>query len=345
MGRLTDLPPELLLRIISFLPGRELILGPMRRLPGGNPQLVEPILVPDLSSINALAQTNRALYNTLNQSLYRLCASVKSVGRLALLFAVKHDLGGAFDQLFAAGVNIYGPSTFKYNSSCSLLHVAADAGSCLVISQLLEVYGEEMLEVVYTHDANGWTALDYAALGGHTEAVRLLTSIVAVPSFICDGEVDSGAAVADEFLEAREEYLRWALLKSVARTSNAAICKHLISEGVDVNTRDINLNASPLFYASGNNNLAAIQVLLAAGADPNLGDRDGIMPLFEVASIPAAEALLAAGADIHATDMKARNVLAHRPVESPEMLRFILERGVNPNHQDNEGRDAAPPCV
>ncbi|KAJ6512703.1 ankyrin repeat-containing domain protein [Mycena sanguinolenta] len=143
--------------------------------------------------------------------------------------------------------------------------------------------------MVYAHDANSWTALDYAVLGGHMEAIRLLTPILPVLSSIGDSEiVGSGAPVPDEFLEAHQDYLSRALLKCLARTSNAAICEHLISEGADVNTRDTNYwNSSPLFYATGKDNLAAIQLLLTAGADPNLGDRDGVVPLFHVTNIPA----------------------------------------------------------
>jgi ankyrin repeat protein len=46
--------------------------------------------------------------------------------------------------------------------------------------------------------------------------------------------------------------------------------------------------------------------------------------------------LLSAGANIHAQDAGSRNVLPTFMIEI-EMLRFFLERGVDPNHIDDNG--------
>ncbi|KAJ6481869.1 ankyrin repeat-containing domain protein [Mycena sanguinolenta] len=81
-----------------------------------------------------------------------------------------------------------------------------------------------------------------------------------------------------------------------------------------------------------------MQVLLAAGADPNLGNRDGIVPLFRAKAVPTAQALFAAGGNLHATDKTGRNALTHQALPHAEVLRFLLERGVDPNHTDNKGR-------
>jgi hypothetical protein len=102
MAVLAQLPPELILHTVSFLT-RLKILDADNRLPEnmhysrtrhGKPKL----LIPDLPSINALSQTNTTLHYTLNQTLYELCASVESLGKLALLFAVEHQLESTVDR-------------------------------------------------------------------------------------------------------------------------------------------------------------------------------------------------------------------------------------------------------
>ncbi|KAF8204370.1 hypothetical protein K438DRAFT_558275 [Mycena galopus ATCC 62051] len=103
MATLTELPPELILHIASFLT-REIILDPKNRLHRRNTRhghVRKPKLLPDLPSINGLSQTNIAFHWTLDQTLYSLCASVEHLGVLALLFAVEHGMEHAFDKLVA----------------------------------------------------------------------------------------------------------------------------------------------------------------------------------------------------------------------------------------------------
>ncbi|KAF7366411.1 Non-specific serine/threonine protein kinase [Mycena sanguinolenta] len=159
MASLAELPPELLLRIVSFLT-REIILDPMMRL---GFELGKPELVPDLPSVDALSRTNSVFHHTLNHTLYQLCASVESLGRLALLFAVEHSSEAAFDKLVAAGIKVDGKSRFIYGL-CSLLHIAAGMGSSLIVSKLLRMYGSETLDRVYARDGN-----DLSALYGNVE--------------------------------------------------------------------------------------------------------------------------------------------------------------------------------
>ncbi|KAJ6512720.1 ankyrin repeat-containing domain protein [Mycena sanguinolenta] len=318
MGNFAELPTELILHIVSFL-SREIIPYPTRPLPGTprrqrQPRRVrKPELIPDLSSINAITQTNRVFHHTLNQTLYTLCASVESRGKRALLFAVEHDLEATFDNLVAAGVSI---------DEGNVLRIAANMGHQLIVSKLLGLYGEEMLTRVYARDGDTWSALDCAVYKGHTEIVRLL-ACPPVP-----GELIQ--------LEAHKQYISRALL-GFPRKADIAICEYLILQGADVNIRDID-HCTPLSYATINDDLALMQLLLAAGADPNRRTGYGDLPLFSVVSIPAAEVLLGAGgANIHATGMLARNALAYVSFKHVPLLRFFLERGVDPNHEDEMG--------
>ncbi|KAF7366421.1 ANK-REP-REGION domain-containing protein [Mycena sanguinolenta] len=331
---MAELPTELVLHIVSFLT-REICLDPMRRL-GYNSGLTKPEFVPDLPSVNALSRTNSIYHLTLNQTLYELCASIEPLGRLALLFAVEHNSENAFGKLVAAGISVDGKFAFKFGM-CGLLHVAAGTGSHLIVPKLLRMYGAKTLASprVFEHDyANGRSALDYAVSEGHVETVRLLAPKVAVFSSL----TAAGLPIPDDLVHLHKQYLSKALLKSVSRAADIAICECLLSEGADVNTLDTGYRClSPLGYATRNDDLATMQLLLGAGADPNLGDRQGVVPLFRAGSVPAAQALLDAGARLDATDNMWRNALMHGALQRTKLLRFLLERGVDPNQADDKG--------
>ncbi|KAJ6481834.1 ankyrin repeat-containing domain protein [Mycena sanguinolenta] len=339
MARIAELPPELVLHIVSFLT-REIHLDPMRRRRLGyyiDP--ANPELVPDLPSINALSCTNSVFHQTLNRTLYEICASVEFLGRRALLFAVEHNSEVGFDKLVAAGVSVDGKFESKVSflapNPFGLLQIAAGKGSSLIVPKLLRMYGSEMLERVYARDDWHLSALDCAVLEGRMETVRLLAPMaILAPSSSSPIVVD----VSDERIQTHKQYLGEALVISGIRRpsgENIAICEYLLSEGV--NTRDRGSWTS-LACATTSDSLATMQVLLAAGADPNFGNRDGVVPLFRAGNVPAAQALLNAGARIYATDNTGRNALTYRALEHAEVLRFFLERGVDANQADDDGR-------
>ncbi|KAF7366415.1 MHC-I C-terminus family protein [Mycena sanguinolenta] len=336
MARLAELPAELVLHIVSFLT-REVIIEDLLRGVSYSPLKKKDIL-PDFSSINALSRTNSVFHHALNHNLYQLCTSVESLGRLALLFAVKHNSEAAFNKLVAVGVSVDGEFECKFWFTgidlFSLLHIAAGMGSSLIVPKLLGMYGSETPERVYACDAHDLSALDYAVLEGHMEIVKLLAPKAVVFSSL----TSAGLPISDDRLQVHKQYLSRALLHSATRATNIAICEYLLSEGADVNFQGTtHLRSSPLGGAAQNDNLPTMQLLLGAGADPNLRNRDGFVPLFKAVSVSAAQALLDAGAHIHATDNAGRNAVTHRVVEGGEALRFLLERGVDPNHVDEEG--------
>ncbi|KAF8204471.1 ankyrin repeat-containing domain protein [Mycena galopus ATCC 62051] len=298
---LSDLPLELLLHIISFLTVQKI-------LPGDGLETADP----DLPSINALCQTNSDMHFRLNQTLYNFCASDETVGRHALLFAVKHQLENTVDQLVAAGVSLDGAFDFNY-TRCSLLHLAAALGLRDMVAKLLGMYGEDAVARVHAHG----TPLDYAVQHGHLEVVKLLAPILS-----------SGSS--------RRPYLNVAL-REATKAGDTEISGYLISLGADVDfQQEPWVLLSPLYYATDRNNLGLVQLLLASGADPNLS-----IPLFRAAYcryLDIAQALVEGGADINARDREQRTVLTH--CTNVELLRFFLERGVDPNTEDRTGRTA-----
>lgn len=75
-------------------------------------------------------------------------------------------------------------------------------------------------------------------------------------------------------------------LGGAASAGNIAEIKRLLGEGVDVNCRiHSNVAGTPLYYAALFRQPEAVEVLLAAGADPNIANTRGETPL--LASIGA----------------------------------------------------------
>ncbi|KAK7063697.1 ANK-REP-region domain-containing protein [Favolaschia claudopus] len=327
MAVLLDLPPELVLHIVSFL-NRETVLDKDNWLPAFNHRNRHPELAPDVPSINAFSQTNTALYHTLNRYLYNdICEKHDTIGKLSLLSAVRFQSERALDKLVAAGVSLDADFVLEYNV-CGILHVAAALGLRAMVSKLLEMYGPEMEAKVHARRGYGLnaTALDYAARHRYVEIVWLLAP-VPVPSSVSDSTKE------------RRTYLSFALLHSV-KAKSTEVSEYLVSQGADVNYLGGDTHGgTPLYFAAGTDNLELVQFLLSAGANPNLyHDANDSIPLFNAARnhrIDIAEALLAAGADLDAKNRNSRNVLSC--CTDIDALRFFLEYGVDVNLEDRIG--------
>ncbi|KAF8127081.1 ankyrin repeat-containing domain protein [Mycena galopus ATCC 62051] len=320
MAGLGDLPPELILHIVSFLPSRNRILDKENYLAMA-PSAKLPQLVPDLPSINALSQTNVQCHYALDQTLYSLCVSVEVLGKLALLFAIEHQLERTFDRLIAVGVTLNtGVNSKQFGGWCTLLHVAVSSGHTAMVAKVLGVYGKgtrtfgELTPYART-GVHNTTALDYAARLGQMDIVKLLAAIPPPKPSL-----------------SRAEYLSSAFAEALLAGNND-ICKILISEGADINSFSIKFSpGTPLSSAARTGNLPLVQFLLALGADPNVhSNRDTTVPLIAATRgnhVAIVQALVDGGA-------KMGNVLRHCP--TVELLRFFLERGADPNAVYHQG--------
>jgi ankyrin repeat protein len=321
MAVLAGLPPELIHHIMSFLT-REIFLSDKLRvfksLPGyfksRDPGIVN---VPHFPSINALSQTNSVLHSTVNEILYKLCARTDPFGKLALLFAVTHQLEKTLDKFAAAGLSLDGEFKHK-NCRGGILSIAAGMGLCAMVVKLLEMHGDEMATRVHARagPSPGLTALDHAARDGHVDIVRVLAPIHPSP-----------AAPFSHIY-----YLSKALIQGI---ENIEITQSLIAAGADVNFVPETC-IPPLYHAVYVNDLASVRLLLAAGAAPNGHDR--AIPLFWAiyrSNMPMVRALIDAGADIHIRDSERHHVLSC--CRNIELLRFFLERGVDPNNAYPDG--------
>ncbi|KAG2176120.1 hypothetical protein INT43_005353 [Umbelopsis isabellina] len=84
--------------------------------------------------------------------------------------------------------------------------------------------------------------------------------------------------------------------------------KELVDAGTDVDSHD-DFGYTPMHAAASYGQLEMIEYLISAGGNINVADFDGDTPLFVV--------------------------------ETPEVARFLIERGADPSHKNSEGITAA----
>jgi ankyrin repeat protein len=221
-------------------------------------------------------------------------------------------------------------------------------GSAPIIEVLLEAGADPN-----ARNAEGETALMLVARTGKLAAAKLL--------------LDAGAEV-----NAREEWGSQSPLMWAAAQSQPAMVKLLIDAGAEVDARgafrewqrkvtseprpkDMNKGGfTPLLYAAREGCIDCAKHLLAAGADPDLGDPENVTPLIlalENLHFDFAVYMISAGANIDkwdfrgrtpvyvATDFSSLPTSAHGDIPSADVSRgadvvkILLERGANPNVQ------------
>lgn len=78
-----------------------------------------------------------------------------------------------------------------------------------------------------------------------------------------------------------------------------------------------------------------VVMLLKAGADPHLADKDGNTPLHKADSLAIAEALIKNGADVNARNNQGETPLMK--TYSDDVVRLLVQSGANISSRDNEG--------
>jgi uncharacterized protein len=121
------------------------------------------------------------------------------------------------------------------------------------------------------------------------------------------------------------------------------VLQALIKHGADVNAWDIKRDLTPLLVAVCEQEVAALEVLVRAGADPNVCSSEGIMPLracAEVGSLSMAALVLYAGAARTINDwggLSGYTALGHaaRRLDLP-MIKLLLAAGADPRAPDED---------
>ena len=101
-----------------------------------------------------------------------------------------------------------------------------------------------------------------------------------------------------------------------------------------------NRGRTPLYVSLEYQNTDITQILLRAGADPNIADNEGFSPLYlaaEWGEINEVKQLIEAGAKINSRTKDGWTVL-HASTGYPETLQFLIEKGAELNSQDLYGQ-------
>jgi len=248
-------------------------------------------------------------------------------------------------RLIAAGADVNATNNYGINA----MLLAADIASTELI-QLLLKHGVDP----DTSNTDGETPLHLVARAGNIEAAKAL--------------LKAGAKVDPREKFGDQTPLMWAVVRR-----HPAMAEFLLEQGADVNARSAireyqrvataesrakSLDRggfTPLLYAARENCRECMDVLLRHGADVNLPDPSGVVPMV-IAMINGntdiAKRLIEAGADVNQWDIYGQAPLhvaianmsggrsvnpldADEPQQATgaELVQMLIERGANPNQQ------------
>jgi ankyrin repeat protein len=261
-------------------------------------------------------------------------------GTTALHWAARADHPEMVRMLLRAGANA--KSSDRYGVTA--LHLAAVNGSAAVIKALVEAGADvnavlpegetilmtaartgraEPLEILLTAGARldavekwyGESALHWAAAENHADAVRLLASRGA--------DVDQRSATQTYRRRSGQSILplgSWTPLMYAARENAIEAGRALASHGAALDAVDPD-GATALIIAIINANYDFAAMLLDAGADPNVAEKDsGMAPLY-------------ATADMHrlAVGHGRPNPKPSGALDAPDLVKRLLEKKADPN--------------
>ena len=265
-------------------------------------------------------------------------------GSTPLQWAVYEGDAARVERLLDAGAD---PSVAN-DYGASPMGLAAEVGDDRILGLLLDAGAD-----ADSPNPDGQTALMAVARTGNVEAARML--------------IDAGAAV-----DAREGWGGQTALMWASARRHPEMMVFLIAHGADVDARSThrdyqrhvtaegrpkNMDSggfTPLLYAARENCMACVDVLLAAGADIDLPDPDGVSPLHVAimnANWDLAKQLITAGADVDQWDIYGEAPLftavglytrtdgGRASIDTPNetdglsIVNMLLDAGANPNMQ------------
>ena len=137
----------------------------------------------------------------------------------------------------------------------------------------------------------------------------------------------------------------YTFLENVRKRAGADVLAQVAEPGSTIiNTRDITTGQTALHIVTEDQDLPWLQTLLAKGADPNIADKQGIVPLQIAAQlgwVDGVDMLARSGADVNVTtDTGETPLIAAVHRRDTDMVRTLIKRGANVEKADNSGRSA-----
>lgn len=205
-------------------------------------------------------------------------------------------------------------------------------------------------------DNNGWTALTFAAVSGHTSTIALLLEAgakVDMPDHegatpllyaALEGHVDAVKLLMKHGASLNVCTSRgWTPLLASIGHCKIPMVQYLLEQGVDVNQANDD-GETALILAAANGQDTIVSLLLAHGARVDDVDRYGWTALMVAAAYGrymVLELLLNGGADLERQDDKGWTpLLCAASAGSVSSLDLLVQKGANLSHTDKEKRSA-----
>lgn len=110
------------------------------------------------------------------------------------------------------------------------------------------------------------------------------------------------------------------------------------------NTRDLTSGETGLHIVTARRDALWIRFLLQRGADPNIANNDGLMPIqlaTRLGYIEGVESLIEGGARVSVADSQGETpLIAAVHQRNVALVRLLLAQGADPDRNDNSGRSA-----
>eukprot|EP00931_Biecheleriopsis_adriatica_P066161 TRINITY_DN40568_c0_g1_i1.p1 TRINITY_DN40568_c0_g1~~TRINITY_DN40568_c0_g1_i1.p1 ORF type:complete len:1056 (+),score=212.77 TRINITY_DN40568_c0_g1_i1:46-3168(+) len=217
-----------------------------------------------------------------------------------------------------------------------------------IAGTILEVRGEDLIEATVPISANDLKlALIYASREGSKESVGPMLSIGKCSKLL--GEVDDAEWGEEDLqtcgLKAAVDAPSGTALMGASENNHPEVVQKLIDWGANIHQQHHQTKATALTLAARKGCLEAANVLLAGGAEEEVRDMQGRVPLSWAAGnghVEVVEVLLERSAHIDLQDFKGMTAMMHAAAAGQvAVVKTLIENNANIRVTDREGRTAA----
>jgi ankyrin repeat protein len=265
--------------------------------------------------------------------------SYGALGETPIVEAILERHTDVVKTLLEMGADVSIP---EYGEISHPLAIAAELGDLEIVKLLLE-FGADVNQI---HKGTGESAI-WAAAGSGQEEVFNYLSVLSDPKLRDEAAEILACGIWERKIRKNADPQVVELTSAVLNNDLAGVLK-IIAEGVDVNGVN-DVGSTPLLLASCHDNYPIMEVLLQAGADPNLVIKseecedfdDGTTNLMRVSSKETCLLLLNHGADVNAKNDQGKTALMIAAKHSNTgLIEALLQRNADSKLLDNQNKTA-----